>query len=140
MLNLDLESEFGKRVQRRLQDEVVIWLVTVHPDGTPQPVPAWFLWENDAVILYSKPQTPKLRNIAQNSKVSLHFDGDTRGGDIVVFAGEATVDETAPSAAAHAVYAAKYSEGFDRLGMTAEQFAQAYSVPVRVTLARVRGH
>lgn len=140
MLNLDVQSEYGKRVQRRLQNERVIWLVTVHPDGTPQPSPVWFLWEDDSVLLYSKPDTPKIRNIGQNSNVSLHFDGDARGGDIVVFAGRATVDETAPSADAHAAYVEKYSEGFDRLGMSATQFAQTYSVALRVKLDRVRGH
>ena len=37
-------------------------------------------------------------------------------------------------------YVAKYREHIARIGMTPETFAQAYEVPVRIQLTRVRGH
>jgi hypothetical protein len=37
-------------------------------------------------------------------------------------------------------YAAKYQPGFERLGMTAEEFAAVYSAALRVTPASLRGH
>lgn len=40
---IDLTTEYGARVARRLQDEQVIWLTTVGRDGTPQPNPVWFI-------------------------------------------------------------------------------------------------
>jgi hypothetical protein len=36
---IDLTSEFGQHVAKRLVKEQVIWLTTVSSDGTPQPNP-----------------------------------------------------------------------------------------------------
>ena len=66
--------------------------------GTPQPVPVWFLWDGDAsILLYSRPDQPKLRNIGRNPRVSLHLDGNGQGGDVVVCLGEAFVSDDPPS-------------------------------------------
>jgi len=93
---IDLSTEFGKRVQRRLNDERIIWLTTISSRLTPQPRPVWFLWEGESFLIYSRRGTFKEIHIQNNPKVSLHFDGDGMGGDIVVFTGEARLDETAP--------------------------------------------
>src|SRR5581483_2590557 len=98
LVELDTATEFGARVARRLREELIAWLVTVHPDGTPQPVPVWFLWDGRTVLLYSQPDTGKLRNLAANPRVALHLDGDGRGGDIVVLTGEARVVTDVPPA------------------------------------------
>ena len=97
MLDLDLNTEFGARVDRRLREERVIWLTTVRPDLTPQPSLVWFLWDAGTLLIYSKPNTPKLRNIEQNPTVALNFDGDSQGGNVVVFTGTAIIDRQAPS-------------------------------------------
>ena len=39
----------------------------------------------------------------------MNFDGDGRGGDIVVLSGTAEVDESGPSAAEDAAWLAKYA-------------------------------
>ena len=90
-------TEFGTRADRRLHEEMIGWLVTVRPDGLPLPVPVWFLWDGETIVVYSQPGTPKLRNIAANPKVALHLDGNGRGGDIVVVSGEARVDREHPA-------------------------------------------
>ena len=41
----DPSTEFGARVARRLDEEVVAWLTVVDGAGTPQPAPIWFLWD-----------------------------------------------------------------------------------------------
>jgi PPOX class probable F420-dependent enzyme len=143
-LALDTSTEFGSRVQRRLREEPIGWLVTVSADGVPQPSPVWFLWDGgDSFLVYSQPDTPKLRNIAANPRVALHLEGDGGGGDIVVMTGTAAESDDPP---AYEVpeYLAKYG---DRIrgegkswGGTAEGFAASYSVPLRVTATRLRGH
>lgn len=140
MLNLDTSTTFGARVARRLAEEAIIWLTTVRADLTPQPSPVWFLWQDGAFLIYSEPNTPKLRNIARSPSVALHFDGDGRGGNIVVFAGTARIDPQAPPAHRVAAYAQKYGWGFERNGWTAQQFAELYSVPILVTPTELRGH
>ncbi len=36
---LDMNTEFGQRVARRLAEERIAWLTTVDSSGTPQPRP-----------------------------------------------------------------------------------------------------
>jgi PPOX class probable F420-dependent enzyme len=137
---IDTTSEFGSRVARWLREERIIWLTTVRSDGTPQPAPVWFHWDGQTFLIYSRPDTPKLRNIVRNPAVALHLDSDGQGGDIVVITGKAQIQPDAPPAHEVAEYAEKYREGFVRIGMTAEEMARVYSVPIRVTPTGVRGH
>ncbi len=139
-MQIDTTTDFGKRVERRLREEQIIWLTTAGQDGTPQPSPVWFLWEGETALIFSKPNTPKLRNIARNAKVSLHFDGDGRGGNIVVLTGEARIVEPTPTVAEIPTYITKYAEGIKRMGSTPEQMAAEYSRAIRVTPTDVRGH
>jgi len=139
-MRIDTGSDFGGRAARRLRDELIYWLVTVGLDGTPQPSPVWALWDGETFLIYSRPDTPKLRNIAAHPRVALHLDGDGRGGDIVIVTGDARIAADAPAADRVAVYVAKYREAMQRIGMTPESFARAYSVAVRVTPAHLRGH
>jgi len=137
---IDLSTDFGARVARRLDDEIMIWLTTVRADGTPQPSPVWFLWIDQSILIYSQPNTQKLRNIGRNPKVALNFDGNGRGGDIVVFTGAARLDPSAPPSNQIAAYVEKYRESIARIKHTPESFAALYSVAVRVTPAGLRGH
>ena len=139
MSDLDFSSAFGKRALERLQDEQVVWLTTVNAKGTPQPIPVWFLWQDDAFIIYSQPSTPKLRAIARSGNVSLNFNATEHGGDIVVFQGTAEIVADGPSAADVPAYVQKYAGGFESLSMTPEKFAEEYSEFIRVVPSRLRG-
>ena len=139
-MKIDVGSEFGRRADRRLRDELIYWLVTVDPDGTPQPSPVWALRDGETFLVYSQPDTPKLQNIASRPRVALHLDGDGRGGDVVVVTGEARIDSGALPADRVEAYVVKYRDGMRRIGMTPESFARAYSVAIRVTPTRLRGH
>lgn len=140
MLTIDTSRAFGARVAHHLQHDAVAWLTTVGPDGTPQPSPVWFHWLGDSILVYSRADTARLRNIAANSRVSFHFNGDANGGDIVVITGTATVDETQPPANQVPAYLEKYHAGLLNISMSADAFAQAYSVPLRITPEKLRGH
>lgn len=137
-MQINLTTDFGKRVEQRLREETIVWLTTVRCDGTPQPAPVWFLWDNGTVLMYSQPNQQKQRNIAHSAKVSLNFDGD--GGDIIVLTGEAQIVANAPPATDVAAYIEKYAEPITHIGMTPETFAAAYSVAIRITPTDVRGH
>ncbi len=140
MFNLDLTTDFGRRVERRLREERIIWLISIDAGLVAQPVPVWFWWDGATILIYNLPDSVKLRSIAAHPQVTLHFDGDGRGGDIIVITGQARIDRLAPSADRHAEYAAKYEWGFERIHKTPEEFARMYSVPVRITPTKVRGH
>ncbi|HVC35330.1 MAG TPA: TIGR03667 family PPOX class F420-dependent oxidoreductase [Chloroflexota bacterium] len=136
---IDVNTEFGARVERRLRQDVVIWLTTVQADGTPQPTPVWFLWNGQSFVIYSQPNQAKLRNIARDPRVALNLDGNGRGGDIVVFTGAAAVDPSIPPANQDPAYLDKYRVEIQRINMTPETFARSYSVPIRVTPTKLRG-
>ena len=139
-MQIDTSSSFGRRVVERLEHEQVVWLTTVAADGTPQPSPVWFLWDGQQVLMYSMPKAPKLRHIQANPRVALHFDGTSDGSDIVILTGEARIAENEPPANNMPAYAQKYAQSITDIGMNPESFAQAYSVPVRITPTRLRGH
>jgi PPOX class probable F420-dependent enzyme len=136
---IDEGTEFGARVARRLREESVVWLTTVTPSGAPLPRPVGFLWEGgDVVSMYSQPGA-RVRNIAANPKVTLNFDGDGRGGDIVVLSGIAQADPEAPAADANPVYLEKYAAQIERFGMTPAAYAARFNVAVGIRLTRLDG-
>lgn len=137
-ITIDTSTPFGERATRRLRDEALAWLVTVSPEGQPQPSPVWFEWDGTSLLLYSKPDTPKLRNIAANPRVSLHLDGDGNGGDIVIISGRAAISDDPPADAVPS-YVEKYRERMARNGWSPADFAGSYSVPLRITPTRLRG-
>jgi PPOX class probable F420-dependent enzyme len=135
----DESTPSGARAARRLREDVVVWVTTITRAGSPLPAPVWFVWDGaEAVKIYSQPGA-RVRNVEANPRVSLNFDGDRRGGDIVVLAGEAAIERDAPPADQAADYLAKYRDQIARIGMTPATFAQRYSVPIRVRLTRLRG-
>ena len=138
-MQIDTSSEFGARVQRRLAEEKVIWLITTDQDGTPQPSPVWFWWTGQTLLIYSQPGKPKLRNIQRSPRVALHFDTNGQGEDIVVLTGEARVAKEIPPADQVPDYVQKYTEDIPEIGHSPESLASEYSVPIEVTPTGLRG-
>jgi PPOX class probable F420-dependent enzyme len=138
---IDERTELGALVARHLRDDRIAWLTTVTPGGAPVPSPVWFWWDGaDDVLVFSLPNTARTRNIERNPKVSLHFDGDGYGGDIVIISGRASLEPDAPPANQVPGYVSKYGWGFERLLISPAKFAERYSVPIRIRLTKVRGH
>ncbi len=136
---IDLSTDFGKYVERRLREERIIWLTTVGADATPQPRPVGFLWDGDSFLIYSSPDTQKLRHIARNPNVSLNFDGDGRGSDIVVFTGKAILAPDALPAHQVKEWVEKYHDEYQRINITPEEFGAAFSVAIRIKPLKLRG-
>ncbi len=136
----DPSTEFGARVARRLDTEVVAWLTVVDPAGVPQPTPIWFLWDGATALVYSRQGARRLAHLATHPQVALHLNATASGGDIVVLTGEIAVDDSAPAPQDNARYLAKYGELIANGPWgTPEVFAETYSVPLRFTPDRVRG-
>lgn len=136
MLTIDRDTHLGAAATARL-DSTAVWLTTVDPEGIPQPTPVWFLWTGEEVLIFSEPRKAKLRNIRNNPGVSLNFDGNGRGGDVVVLTGLAEIGEA--TAGELATYDEKYAADIRRIGLTPEGFHARYSVPVRVRPGKLRG-
>jgi PPOX class probable F420-dependent enzyme len=133
-----LSERIAPEVEKRLREELVIWLTTVRADGTPLPTPVWFVWDGETVLMYTLPNSVKLHNIAANPRAALNLNADEWGGEVVVMTGEIRVDREAPPASQHAVYLEKYRAEISDLQMSPESFSQAYSVPLRFVPERLR--
>lgn len=69
-------------IQQRLCTDEMAWLVTVRPDGRPHSVPVWFLWEQTTILIWSKPNTQKMRNLHHNPAIIFTLDDTKKGSDI----------------------------------------------------------
>ena len=136
---VDFSSKFGRRVNRRLRQEKVIWLTTVDSHNTPQPRPVWFHWDGQTLLIFSEKNKAKLRHIAGNARVALNFNTDEDGGDVAVLVGDAEILQEPTDPARVKTYLRKYREGIKELEMTVANFRDAYAVPILVTPQAMRG-
>lgn len=139
-MTIDLASEFGQRVAQRLRDERIIWLTTVRADGRPEPSPVWFLWDGEAIVIFSQPDTVKIHNIAKRPKVSLNLNSDYYGGDVIIISGEARIVPDIRAADAFPALVEKYRDNLDNPGsVSTGQFTNEYSVAIQITPTGLRG-
>jgi PPOX class probable F420-dependent enzyme len=134
-MTVDIKPQFAQR----LENAVYIWFTTVRADGMPQPTPVWFIRENDTFLIYTTPDSQKLRNIEANAKVALSYNESEDADDYLVIMGEATVDDSALPAIDNVAYLEKYRQGISDINMTPESFNERFSVAIRVTPSHVRG-
>lgn len=138
-MSIDFSTPFGQKVQQQLEQEQVIWLTTTSASGTPQPNLVWFLYQDGDVVVYTKPDALRLKNITNSPHVSLNFNSDAGGHEMTVLTGTAMVEPSVPNVAANDAYVQKYAEGIAAIGHTPQSMSDEYSVPIRITLRKARG-
>ena len=134
---LDTTSPEGKRVQKRLEKELIIWLATCGRDGRPRAVPVWFLWDGKSFLIYSVPGQ-KVNDIEANPNVQLHFNTTPDGDGVVRIDGEATRLKRHPLAHKVPSYIRKYARLIKGYDWTPESFARQYHIALRVQPTRLR--
>jgi PPOX class probable F420-dependent enzyme len=134
---LDLSQPKNAHIDRRLRAEPIIWLSSVRPNGRPHLVPVWFLWDGESILIFSKPNNQKLRNIQENPNVMLALEAANQGNDIVLIEGVAEFVEDPEVSPAMPEYAEKYAGLLGRMNWTAEKMATSYTQAVRVRPGRV---
>ncbi len=127
--------ELTGQIEKHLVNDRIVWMTTITSAGRPAPRPVWFLWDGTAVIIYSQPNGAKLKHIAANDQVSLHFNCTPDGGDVVVISGRAEVLPDAPLPSEVPEMADKYRARIEAMGHTQEWY-NSYSTAIRVTPER----
>jgi PPOX class probable F420-dependent enzyme len=131
----DLNIVLSAEITKRLQEEDIIWFTTVNPKGIPTPNPVWFYWDGEYIIVYSQPESFRVRNIKNNPHVALTLQGvDGIGNNVVIINGEAELhpnNQTIPAA-----YWKKYTKLLQH--MTPEEMTASYNVEIRVKAAKIR--
>ncbi|MBB5959369.1 PPOX class probable F420-dependent enzyme [Saccharothrix tamanrassetensis] len=136
----DPATEFGARVARRLREDMIAWVTSVDHAGTPQPAPVWFLWDDDAVLFYSRPNAKRLERLRANPRTSLNLNDEGLGKDVIVLTGTLTEEPGVRPAHEHAAFVEKYGELATATFGTTEKFSELYSVPLVLHPERLRGH
>src|SRR5690242_8658484 len=125
----------ARRVLPMLTGERVVWLSTVRPDGTPHLVPTWFLWDGDALLVWSKPNAVKVRNLRANPRLMVAV-GDPRA-DFNVGLIEATADLSAPGATTIPdAFFAKYARELADARFAMAEFRATYTQALRIEPTR----
>jgi PPOX class probable F420-dependent enzyme len=133
---IDLNTEFGAQVLKRLQDDDILWFTTVSPRGKPSTNPVWFHWDGEAITVYSQPGSQRVRNLEHNPQVVLNLQGvDGLGNNVVIIHGEARLKPG--NSEIPAAYWKKYSKFLQN--MTEKEMIADYSVEIRVVPTRVHG-
>lgn len=133
-----LEAESAAWARRHLVEDVVGWLTTVAADGRVQSSPVSFLWDGETVLVYSKPDAPKIRNIAANPQVSFGLNTDKYGDHILVLEGTAEVDAAAPPWSSNPAMIAKFREPLRHWELDEAETSRDFSVAIRIRPTRIR--
>ena len=113
-----------------------MWLSSTRPDGRPHLVPVWFLWDGQSIMMFSKPNNQKIRNLRQNQNVMVSLEAANEGEDIVLIEGLATLLEEPTSAVMTPEYLEKYGAQIAAFQWSPEGMAAEYSQAIRIQPTR----
>ncbi len=125
--------ELTEQIERHLISDQVAWLTTVTPTGRPAPRPVWFVWDGSVITVYSVNGGAKLRHIATNDSVSVHFNSTAGGGDVVVISGHARHVPDAPPPSRFPGMLDKYLPATEAMGRSVQWFDENYRQAIRIT-------
>jgi PPOX class probable F420-dependent enzyme len=128
------------RVQRFLETEPVIWLSSIRGlDGAPHLVPTWFAWDGEAILIRSKPEACKVRNLRRDPRAMLALGDAEDDFDVGLLEARADVSDASPGAHLPPAFVTKYQDRIAGLGLTPAEFAATYSATIRLTPVRALG-
>ena len=137
---IDTSTQFGADAQTRVSEQTLAWLTTVSSDGTPQPNPVWFIWDEGSFLIFSKPKQAKLANIARTGRASLNLEATADEEQITIFTGHAEiVDRATIPQEIFDRYAEKYAEGMVNIKLPRAEYEAAYIEVIRFTPEKLRG-
>jgi PPOX class probable F420-dependent enzyme len=122
------------RVLPMLADERIVWLSTVRPDGTPHLVPTWFWWDGTALVVFSKPDAVKARNLRANPRLMVAVGDPEDDFSVGLIEAQATCHDEA--AVIPDAFFAKYATELGPGRLDAETFRATYTQAIRILPTR----
>jgi PPOX class probable F420-dependent enzyme len=125
-------TTLSPEVLEHVQHDQVAWLTTVTDSGAPAPVPVWFVDADGDLVVFSEPGARKVANIQQRPLVTLHFNSDPDGVDVVVVRARAVIEpDNLPSR--QPGYIDKYQAAMAHLPFTVDDLDRDFSTRIRLT-------
>lgn len=126
----------ARRIDGLLRTEPVLWLSSVRPNGGPHLVPIWFSWDGASILIASKPDAQKIRNLRANPTVMLACGEAEDDFDVGLLEGRAELLDSPASAVLPAAHIAKYADRMAAIGLSRDDFVATYSQVIRITPTR----
>ena len=136
--DLDPKNPAHAAALRHLETDIVGWLTTMAPDGTPQSSVICYLWDGATILTYSEAAAPKMANLAENARVSFHLNSDSHGLHMVTIEGTAALEPTAPPSDQDEGWMSKHLEPYGVWGMDPHETAANWTAAIRITPTRIR--
>jgi len=125
---------------QKLDTDLIMWLVTVRPDGRPHAVPVWFYPHDGRLLVFSEPEAAKVRHVRAGSPVQVHLESGAFGNEIVVLDMAAEVSDRSTSEwlpLFRDAYATKYAAAITDYGMALDDIAARFSTVLVLTPTRL---
>ena len=122
------------RIEPMLTAEPTVWLSTVRPDGLPHIVPTWFWWDGDAVVVFSKPNAVKVRNLRANPRLMFALGRPDEDFSVGLIEAEATL--VSGRADIPDAFFVKYADQLRDGGLDPATFRETYTQAIRIAPTR----
>jgi len=132
----DLALTPVRRIDRLLRTQPVLWLSSVRPDGGPHIVPIWFSWDGLEVLIASKPNAQKVRNLRANPSVMLALGEPEDDFDVGLLEGRAELLDTHAAGGLPSSHLDKYADRMAAIGLSRDEFLATYSQLIRIRPTR----
>jgi PPOX class probable F420-dependent enzyme len=119
-------------ISAALDREPVVWLSSIRADGGPHIVPSWFAWDGESILVFSKPNAVKVRNVRTDRRVMLALGAADDNFDVELIEATAELVAEATTTIMPDTFATKYAALADGSELTLDRFAATYSQPIRI--------
>jgi PPOX class probable F420-dependent enzyme len=99
-------------------------------------VPIWFSWDGHEILIASKPNAQKIRNLRANPNVMLALGEAEDDFDVGLLEGRAALLDAPASSVLPASHLAKYRSQMASIGLAPAEFLATYSQVIRIVPTR----
>ena len=116
-----------------LNSNIPARLAYVWTDGSPRVIPIWFHWNGQEIVLGTPVKSPKIRALAQSSKVALTIDTNAWPNKVLQIRGTAKVETVDGVVPEYATAARRYF-GEEQGRAWVEQVGQMFPQMARIVI------
>ena len=124
------------RIDRLLREEPVVWLSTVREDGRPHLVPVWFSWDGERLVVASKPDAVKVRNVRANRQVMVALGEAEDDFDVGLVEAEADLPAMPSADLIDDAHFEKYAHQLAEIGLSRDEYLATYAQPIVIRPTR----
>lgn len=123
-----------------LRSSTVLWLSSVGVDGRPHVAPAWFSWDGERIVLFSKPRARKVRNLRCQPRAMVAVGGAGPHFDVELIEADAELPTATATQVMPDAFATKYQALMRRADLSIQRFEEVYSQPIVLRPTRYIGY